>query len=95
MLPLAHLLRRVQELGGVTGEIMKELLEFEADARAIRITINSFNNPQLNDPAAGREGERQPLYCTFGKLYPEVSRWFTFRFSSIFLLSCCSPSVTL
>lgn len=31
-----------QELGGATAEIMKELLEFEADRRAIEITRNSF-----------------------------------------------------
>ena len=31
-----------QELGGATAEIMKELLEFEADRKALAITINSY-----------------------------------------------------
>jgi len=33
--------RYVQELGGTTSEVMMELLEFEADRRAIEITLNS------------------------------------------------------
>ena len=33
--------RYTQSLGGETAIIMKELLEFEADRRAISITINS------------------------------------------------------
>lgn len=32
-----------QSLGGTTAEVMKELLQFEADRRSITITINSFN----------------------------------------------------
>lgn len=61
--------RFTQSLGGETALYMKELLEFEADRRAIAITINSFGT-QLNDPQA-RESDRRPLYCNFGKLYPE------------------------
>ncbi len=34
--------RYCQQLGGTTAEIMMELLEFEADRRAIEITINSY-----------------------------------------------------
>ena len=60
-------------LGGTTGEMMKQLLEFEADKRAISIMINSFNTP-LNEMAKKRE--RQQLFCSFGSLYPEgISRF--------------------
>jgi len=55
-------------LGGTTGEMMAELLEFEADKRAISIMINSFNTP-LNELEKKRE--RQQLFCSFGSLYPE------------------------
>jgi V-type H+-transporting ATPase subunit d len=47
-----------------TGEIMSEILEFEADRRAINITINSFGT-ELN------KDQRKKLYPEFGKLYPE------------------------
>lgn len=48
---------------------MKELLEYEADKRAISIMINSFQT-SLNDIAKQRE--RQQLFCSFGSLYPEA-----------------------
>jgi V-type H+-transporting ATPase subunit d len=57
--------RYTQELGGTTAEIMKELLEFEADRRAIEITVNSFGSN------LARDGDRKALYANFGKLYPE------------------------
>jgi len=60
-----------QSLGGVTAEIMKELLEFEADRRAISIVINSFGTT-LND-VSNRESERKALFCNFGTLYPETT----------------------
>jgi V-type H+-transporting ATPase subunit d len=60
-----------QTLGGETALMMKELLEFEADRRAINITLNSFNS-NLNDPH-NRTSERKQLYCSFGKLYPEAT----------------------
>ncbi|ETI25637.1 V-type proton ATPase subunit D [Cladophialophora carrionii CBS 160.54] len=47
-----------------TGEIMSEILEFEADRRAINITINSFGTELTKD-------QRRKLYPEFGKLYPE------------------------
>ncbi|KAI5303361.1 Nucleolar protein 58 [Ascosphaera pollenicola] len=47
-----------------TSEVMSEALEFEADRRAINITINSFNT-ELS------KAERKKLYPEFGKLYPE------------------------
>jgi len=51
--------------------MMKELLEFEADRRAISITLNSFSS-NLNDPS-NRASERRSLYCNFGKLYPDAT----------------------
>jgi V-type H+-transporting ATPase subunit d len=53
-----------QRLGGVTGEVMCELLKFEADRRSITITINSLGT-ELN------AADRQKLYPSFGLLYPE------------------------
>lgn len=60
-----------QELGGPGAEIMKELLEFEADLRALNITIGSFGK-ELGSPT-NRDSKRQELYCCFGKLYPEAT----------------------
>lgn len=67
-----------QSLGGDTWTIMKELLDFEADRRAISITINSFGT-SLNDPS-NRDSERKALYCSFGQLYPEATM---FSFSKV------------
>ncbi|EKX39898.1 hypothetical protein GUITHDRAFT_96472 [Guillardia theta CCMP2712] len=53
-----------QSLGGSTAEVMGEILRFEADRRAINITINSL------DTELTKEG-RAELYCNFGDLYPE------------------------
>ena len=61
--------RYCQTLGGVTFELMDELLSFEADRRAISITLNSFGT-ELNE-AVERETKRRSLYCSFGRLYPE------------------------
>lgn len=47
-----------------TSEVMSELLEFEADRRAINITINSFGT-ELS------KNDRKRLYPSFGRLYPE------------------------
>ena len=58
-------------LEGDSAIQMKQLLEFEADRRAISITINSFNT-SLNEPA-NRDSERKKLYCSFGSLYPECT----------------------
>ncbi|KAG9462327.1 hypothetical protein GDO78_014361, partial [Eleutherodactylus coqui] len=54
-------------LGGTTEEIMCPILEFEADRRAFIITINSFGT-ELN------KEDRETLYPTCGKLYPEGLR---------------------
>jgi len=60
-----------ETLGGTTAALMRELLEFEADRRAILITLNSFNS-NLNE-AQNRGSERRSLYCNFGKLYPDAT----------------------
>ncbi|KAI5282089.1 H(+)-transporting V0 sector ATPase subunit d, partial [Ascosphaera acerosa] len=52
--------------GTPTAEIMAEALEFEADRRAINITLNSFGT-ELGKP------DRAKLFPDFGKLYPEGS----------------------
>jgi len=53
-----------QKIGGPTAEVMGEILKFEADRRAINITINSF------DTELSKE-ERAKLYPENGLLYPE------------------------
>ncbi|CAI4218164.1 unnamed protein product [Parascedosporium putredinis] len=50
--------------GTPTSELMSELLEFEADRRAINITLNSFGTELT-------KADRNKLYPTFGRLYPE------------------------
>ena len=50
--------------GTPTADVMSEALEFEADRRSINITLNSFGT-ELS------KAERQKLYPSFGKLYPE------------------------
>lgn len=53
-----------QKMGGATAEVMGDLLKFEADRRAINITINSFGTDLSKD-------DRQKLYPSIGFLYPE------------------------
>uniref|UniRef100_A0A452HNC4 V-type proton ATPase subunit n=1 Tax=Gopherus agassizii TaxID=38772 RepID=A0A452HNC4_9SAUR len=53
-----------EKQGGTTAEIMCPVLEFEADRRAFIITINSFGTELSKD-------DREKLYPTCGKLYPE------------------------
>ncbi|KAJ4269529.1 H(+)-transporting V0 sector ATPase subunit d [Fusarium torreyae] len=50
--------------GTPTAEVMSEILEFEADRRAINITLNSFGTDLAKQ-------DRNKLYPSFGKLYPE------------------------
>lgn len=52
------------KLGGSTAELMGEILQFEADRRAINITLNSFGTELTKD-------EREKLYPTIGVLFPE------------------------
>merc|ERR1711934_1273084 len=54
----------VNTLGGVTGEVMHRILQFEADRRSINITLNSFETDLTHD-------DREKLYPKFGLLYPE------------------------
>jgi len=54
----------VKELGGTTAEIMGEILQFEADRRAINITLNSFGTSLSKE-------ERAKLFPTIGELEPE------------------------
>ncbi|KAI0632088.1 ATPase V0 complex subunit D [Trametes polyzona] len=53
-----------QSLGGPTAEVMHRILAFEADRRAINITINSFGT-QLS------KEQRAKLFPTIGRLFPE------------------------
>ncbi|KAL9002757.1 MAG: hypothetical protein Q9188_004329 [Gyalolechia gomerana] len=50
--------------GTPTSEVMTEVLAFEADRRAINITLNSFGTELSKQ-------ERKKLYPEFGTLYPE------------------------
>ena len=52
--------------GTPTQDVMSEILEFEADRRAINITLNSFGT-ELS------KADRRRLYPEFGRLYPEGS----------------------
>lgn len=51
-------------LGGETADVMKDILQFEADRRSINITIHSFGTELTKE-------EREKLYPNFGLLYPE------------------------
>ena len=50
--------------GTPTSEVMSEVLGFEADRRAINITLNSFGTELSKQ-------DRKKLYPSFGGLYPE------------------------
>jgi len=53
-----------QNMGGATAEVMGKILVFEADRRAINITINSLGTELAIE-------DREKLYPRFGLLYPE------------------------
>ncbi|KAI9141671.1 ATP synthase subunit [Paraphysoderma sedebokerense] len=53
-----------EEIGGATGEVMGEILQFEADRRSINITLNSFGTELSKD-------DRKKLFPTCGRLFPE------------------------
>jgi len=53
-----------ETLGGVTGEVMHRILQFEADRRCINITLNSFGTELTMD-------DRLKLFPTIGLLNPE------------------------
>lgn len=50
-------------LGGTTADVMTDLLAFEADRRALNITLNSIGTELTRD-------DRKRLYSNFGMLYP-------------------------
>jgi len=51
------------KLGSTTAEVMGDLLSFEADRRALNITLNSIGTELTRD-------DRRKLYSNFGLLYP-------------------------
>jgi len=53
-----------QEIGGITGDVMGTILQFEADRMAINITINSFGTDL-------HKTVREDILPECGKLYPE------------------------
>ncbi|ORY94940.1 ATP synthase subunit [Syncephalastrum racemosum] len=53
-----------QSIGGPTGEVMGDILRFEADRRTVNITLNSFGTELTKD-------DRKKLFPTIGRLYPE------------------------
>lgn len=55
--------RFCQRLGGATAQVMTDLLSFEADRRALNITLNSIGTELTRD-------DRRKLYSNFGLLYP-------------------------
>ncbi|KAI8972678.1 ATP synthase subunit [Pilobolus umbonatus] len=56
--------RLCESIGGPTFEVMGDILQFEADRRSINITINSFRTELTKE-------DRQKLFPTIGRLYPE------------------------
>lgn len=53
-------------IGGPTAEVMTKILQFEADRRALNITINSFNTE-----LGSNKDDRFKLYPTVGAFFPE------------------------
>merc|ERR1711934_755949 len=64
---LKDFFRLSQMLGGLTATVMKEILYFEADRRAINITINSIGTELSRD-------DRRKLFSDFGHMHPEGQR---------------------
>ena len=52
-----------QSLGGTTGQVMGDMLSFEADRRVLNITLNSLGTELTRD-------DRRRLYSNNGLLYP-------------------------
>ncbi|MES1911487.1 MAG: hypothetical protein MHM6MM_003909 [Cercozoa sp. M6MM] len=64
-----------ETLSGESREVMRMLLEFEADKRALNIMVNSFDTPLNSD--FKRDSDRKALFCNFGRLYPEAIQQFS------------------
>jgi len=60
---LADFLRFCERLGGATSNLMRSILHFEADRRAINITVNSLETELSRD-------DRKRLFNAFGALHP-------------------------
>ena len=54
----------VDSLGSPTSDVMRNILEFEADRRTINITINSFGTELTKE-------QRAKLFPAIGRLFPE------------------------
>ena len=52
-----------KKVGGTTEEVMSTFLSFEADRRAIAITLNSVGTELTHD-------DKRSLFCNLGSLYP-------------------------
>ena len=52
-----------EKLGGATAEVMSDLLSFDADRRALNITLNSMGTDLTRD-------DRRRLYSALGELHP-------------------------
>merc|ERR1712000_170376 len=75
-----HFVNSHPEMAGTpTADVMSEMLEFEADRRAINITLNSFGTELA-------KAERKKLYPNFGKLDPET--WVAARPTASPLRTC-------
>jgi len=61
---LEDFLEYCKKMGNGTDEVMSEIIAFEADRRAINITMNSFGTDITRD-------EREKLLPILGRLYPE------------------------
>lgn len=59
----------VQDLDGVTRDLMMDLLKFEADCQAIQVVYNSLSF----DFSSSQEEERKKVIPFFGKLYPTIT----------------------
>jgi V-type H+-transporting ATPase subunit d len=66
---LEHFYFYCESIGGITWEIMEDLLKFEADCQAIQIIYNSL----AFDFNATQEGERKKVIPNFGYLYPNFT----------------------
>lgn len=67
----------IDVLGGASGEVMRMLLEFEADRRSINITLNSVGTDLQHE-------DRRKLYPKMGLLYPEALEEYLFLHPSVF-----------
>jgi len=65
---LEHFYLYCESIGGITWDIMEDLLKFEADCQAIQIVYNSLSQ-DFNNVI---EGERKKVIPNFGYMYPAL-----------------------